>query len=67
MIFFGEKSLLKALGEYVIHYCQEQNHQGKENHLLFPFPEFETENQNSRINCRSRLGGKLKSYPREAA
>ena len=27
LIFFGEKSLLKALEEYTIHYHQEKNHQ----------------------------------------
>jgi putative transposase len=66
-IFFSEKYLLKALGECIIHYHQERNHQGKDNRLLFPFPELEIENQNGMINCRSRLGGKLKYYCREAA
>jgi len=36
LIFFGEESLLQALKEYIIHYHEERNHQGKENRLLFP-------------------------------
>jgi putative transposase len=38
LIFFGEESLRKALTEYINHYHQERNHQGKCNLLLFPEP-----------------------------
>jgi hypothetical protein len=33
---FGERSLRRALSEYVEHYHAERNHQGKGNVLLFP-------------------------------
>src|SRR5207247_962030 len=36
IILFGERSLRRALSEYVAHYHDERNHQGKSNVLLFP-------------------------------
>jgi transposase InsO family protein len=36
MIFFGRKSLEKAVREYVKHYHAEQNHQGLGNQLIEP-------------------------------
>ena len=36
LILFGEVSLKRALQEYLIHYHEERNHQGKGNLLLFP-------------------------------
>jgi hypothetical protein len=36
VILFGERSLRRALSEYVDHYHEERNHQGKGNVLLFP-------------------------------
>jgi len=36
VILFGEDSLRHVLNEYVDHYHQERNHQGKGNVLLFP-------------------------------
>jgi len=36
VILFGERSLRRALREYVEHYHAERNHQGKGNVLLFP-------------------------------
>ena len=35
LILFGERSLRRALAEYVAHYHAELNHQGKSNVLLF--------------------------------
>jgi putative transposase len=35
IILFGERSLRRALNEYVTHYHAERNHQGKSNVLLF--------------------------------
>jgi hypothetical protein len=35
MILFGERSLRRAMKEYVEHYHTERNHQGKGNVLLF--------------------------------
>jgi transposase len=67
LIFFGEQSLQRVLKEYLAHYHRERNHQGKENCLLFPSQDHEPENRNGKIKCRSRLGGVLKYYHREAA
>jgi hypothetical protein len=36
LILFGERSLRRALSEYVKHYHAERKHQGKDNFLLFP-------------------------------
>ena len=36
VILFGERSLRRALSEYVDHFHAERNHQGKGNILLFP-------------------------------
>jgi len=38
LILFGERSLQRALTEYIAHYHAERNHQGKGNVLLFPAP-----------------------------
>ena len=66
MILFGENSLWHVLNEYVDHYHQERNHQGKDNVLLFPLPSLAGEHDGL-IQCRERLGGLLKYYEREAA
>ena len=68
LIFFGEASLRRALREYTMHYHHERNHQGIRNNLLnraanddqYVFDK-------SDIECRSRLGGMLNYYHREAA
>jgi putative transposase len=36
VILFGERSLRRALSEYVAHYHAERNHQGKDNFLSRP-------------------------------
>jgi transposase InsO family protein len=65
VVLFGERSLRRALGEYVEHYHSERNHQGKSNVLLF------ARDTNVRragpIQCRQRLGGLLRYYHQEAA
>jgi Integrase core domain len=55
LIFFGEKSLLRTLQEYLIHYHEERNHQGKNNCLLFPAQDFNLEKKESEIACRTRF------------
>ncbi len=65
MIFFGRKSLEKAVREYVEHYHAERNHQGIGNELIEP-----SDNVGAitgTIECRERLGGMLKYYRRYAA
>ncbi len=64
LIFFGEESLRHALNEYVPHFHQERNHQGKDNVILFPSEE--SGNEDAPIRCHERLGGLLKYYNREA-
>ena len=65
LIFFGEESLRMALTEYVSHYHQERNHQGKDNLPLFPDPT-STSNQ-GKNKCHERLGGLLKYFYKSAA
>jgi transposase InsO family protein len=66
MILFGEASLRHMLNEYVDHYHQERNHQGKGNVLLFPSSR-PAGGDDGPIRCRERLGGLLKYYECEAA
>ena len=66
LILFGEASLRHALTQYVEHYHHERNHQGKENVLLFP-PVNQDSERAGPMQCRERLGGLLKYYAREAA
>jgi putative transposase len=64
LVLFGERSLRRAMREYVVHYHAERNHQGKSNILLFPqVTEIRCEKT---VECRQRLGGLLRYYHREA-
>ena len=65
VILFGERSLRRALSEYVEHFHAERNHQGEGNLLLFPR---NTEIRRERpVQCRERLGGLLHYYHQAAA
>ena len=65
VILFGERSLRRALSEYVEHYHTERNHQGRENVLLFPR---DTDaHREVPVRCRQRLGGLLRYYHQAAA
>ena len=64
VILFGERSLRRALSEYVDHV--ERNHQGKGNVLLFP-RDTDIRHQQQPVRCRERLGGLLRYYHQEAA
>ena len=69
LILFGERSLRRALQQYVEHYHEGRNHQGKENLILFPL-KLKREGARERkaaVRRRERLGGLLKYYDREAA
>src|SRR5215467_12924456 len=62
VILFGERSLRRALSEYVEHYHTERNHQGV---LLFPH---DTDaHREAAVRCRQRLGGLLCYYHQAAA
>jgi transposase InsO family protein len=65
MILFGESSLRKAVGEFVVHYHHERNHQGLGNRLIIP-DECHARAKGA-IQRRERLGGMLNYYYREAA
>jgi putative transposase len=65
IILFGERSLRRALSEYVVHYHAERNHQGKSNVLLFRHAT-QTRREGP-VQCRERLGGLLRYYHQEAA
>jgi len=65
LIFVGERSLRRAIGEFVMHYHHERNHQGMGNVLIFPAGAHTP--GDDRVVCRGRLGGLLKYYYRAAA
>jgi hypothetical protein len=65
VILFGERSLRRALSDYVDHFHGERNHQGKGNVLLFP--RVNDRQREGPVRCRERLGGLLRYYHREAA
>lgn len=65
VILFGERSLRRALSNYVDHFHTERNHQGKGNTLLFP--RTTDRHREGPVRCRERMGGLLRYYHREAA
>jgi hypothetical protein len=67
LILFGEASLKRALQQYLIHYHEERNHQGKNNKLLFPRQTQPARGVPQPVQCQQRLGGLLKYYYRKAA
>jgi hypothetical protein len=60
LVLFGEASLRRALADFIDHYHEERNHQGKGNTLLFPSEKTGQHRPRSRVHCRDRLGGLLK-------
>jgi transposase InsO family protein len=65
MIFFGEKSLRKAINSYLEHFHAERNHQGIGNRLIEPGEEIGL--RDGDILCQERLGGMLRYYYRQVA
>jgi transposase InsO family protein len=65
MILFGERSLRRAVQEFVAHCHFQRNHQGFDNQLIFP--DKSDAKASAPIECRQRLGGMLKYYHRQAA
>jgi putative transposase len=65
VILFGERSLRRALSDYVDHFHTERNHQGKGNVLLFP--RVTDRPREGSVRCRERLLGLLRYYHQEAA
>ena len=67
LVLFGEEGLRRALSEFVAHYHEERNPQGKDNLLLFPSAERPSLSRDDALGCKQRLGGLLKYYYRDAA
>ena len=65
MIFFAEKMLRHAIGEFLAHYHGDRNHQGLENRIIDPGEE--VGRAEGVIQCKERLGGILRYYYRDAA
>ena len=65
LILFGERALRNAVGEFLLHYHQERNHQGLDHRIIEP--EDEAGQETGNIECRERLGGMLRYYYRDAA
>ena len=65
IILFGEGSLRKAIREFVDHYHRERNHQGLGNRLIIQEPL--VADSGAVVERRSRLGGMLNYYHRQAA
>ena len=65
MIFFGVKSLRRAVSAYLDHYHRERNHQSLGNRLIEP--DHNVGRIDGEIECRERLGGMLRYYYRAAA
>ncbi|MDP4643714.1 MAG: integrase core domain-containing protein [Opitutales bacterium] len=64
MIFFGERSLRKAVNEYMEHYHHERNHQGLDNLIPFPYAG-KIKGRSGSVVKFERLGGLLNYYHRE--
>ena len=64
MIFFGKRSLRRAIEQFLAHHA-ERNHQGLNNRLIEPKEDFGRSNGD--VQCRERLGGMLRYYYRQAA
>src|SRR5439155_26790691 len=65
MVMLGERSLSYAIQQYLAHYHHERNHQGLDNHLIAPEPEYN--DQGGAVVRRGRLGGLLRYYYPTAA
>ena len=65
MIFFGERMLRNAVGQYLEHYHSERNYQGMNNELVAAGEE--VGQSQGKVECRERLGGLLQYYHRVAA
>jgi transposase InsO family protein len=63
LILLGERRLIRAIDEFMVHYHRERNHQGLGNRLIAPGP---CRFAGSQVRCRERLGGLLRYYHRAA-
>jgi transposase len=66
-VFFGQRHLRYVISEYMKHYLQERFHQGLGGKLIEAAPSSNDNAATGEIKCRSRLGGLLNFYYRDAA
>jgi hypothetical protein len=67
-VIFGERHLRHLVKEFMGHYLTERYHQGVGSQLISPKASPSNDNATlGAIGCRSRLGGLLNYYCREAA
>jgi len=67
-VVFGERHLRHLLSKFVAHYHSERYHQGIGSKLIRPRPSSSNDSTAlGAIRCRSRLGGQLNFYHRNAA
>jgi hypothetical protein len=67
-VIFGERHLRYLIKQFIEHYLTERFHQGIDSQIIMP--KTISSNDNAMlgpIECRSRLGGLLNFYRREAA
>jgi putative transposase len=68
LIFFGERHLRYVVKEFMAHYHAERFHQGLGGQLIQkPAGSAKENGVHGKVVCRSRLGGMLNFYVREAA
>jgi putative transposase len=67
-VIFGERYLRHLLKEFTEHYLMARYHQGIGSQIIRPKPSPTNDNATpGKLRCRSRLGGLLNYYCREAA
>ena len=66
-VIFGERHLRFLLKEFVEHYMDERFHQGIGGQLIRNVGSTNDNGEDGKVACRSRLGGLLNFYYREAA
>jgi len=67
-VIFGERHLRHLIKEFLEHYLTERPHQGIGSQIIRPKALPNNDNATlDAIECRSRLGGLLNYYSREAA
>jgi putative transposase len=63
LVLLSENHLRAAVREYLVHYHQERNHQGRGGQLIVPPANL---NRPGPIGCQERLGELLRFYHRQA-
>ena len=67
-VILGERHLRHLLREFVVHYHTERYHQGLGGRIIMRAPSATNDSGASgQVRCRSRIGGLLNYYTREAA